>query len=93
MRTDTPFEFGRELSGSELVDREDELAMVVRTMQEGGRLFLIGPRRYGKTSILRAATETAEAGCTVAAIIQTSINHPKKVFISVVSVLQIRIDL
>jgi len=27
---------------------------------EGGRLFLIGPRRFGKTSILRAATELAE---------------------------------
>lgn len=58
----TPFEFGRELSGRELVDREDELATVVRVMREGGRLFLIGPRRFGKTSILRVAAETAEAG-------------------------------
>lgn len=56
----TPFEFGRELSGKELVDREDELAAVVRVMREGGRLFLIGPRRFGKTSILRVAAETAE---------------------------------
>ncbi|MFC2085653.1 ATP-binding protein [Bacteroidota bacterium] len=56
----TPFEFGRELSGEELVDREDELATVVRVMQERGRLFLIGPRRFGKTSVLRAATEIAE---------------------------------
>ena len=56
-----PFEFGRELSGTELVDREEELATVVRTMEQGGRLFLIGPRRFGKTSILRAATEQAEA--------------------------------
>ena len=56
-----PFEFGRELSGAELVDREEELRTAVRTMSEGGRLFLIGPRRFGKTSILRAATERAEA--------------------------------
>lgn len=55
-----PFEFGRELSSTELVDREDELAAVVRTMQEGGRLFLIGPRRFGKTSILRVAAERAQ---------------------------------
>jgi len=56
-----PFEFGRELSERELVDREDELVAVVRAMQEGGRLFLIGPRRFGKTSILRVAAETAES--------------------------------
>ncbi len=56
----TPFEFGRELSEKELVDRRDELATVVRVMREGGRLFLIGPRRFGKTSILRVAAETAE---------------------------------
>ena len=61
MPTKNPFEFGRELSGTELVDREEELATVMRTMGQGGRLFLIGPRRFGKTSILRAATEQAEA--------------------------------
>lgn len=55
-----PFEFGRELGSTELVDREDEVDTVVRTMEEGGRLFLIGPRRFGKTSILRVAAEQAE---------------------------------
>lgn len=55
-----PFEFGRELSGAELVDRADEIEAVVRAMNEDGRLFMIGPRRFGKTSILRAATERAE---------------------------------
>ena len=56
-----PFEFGRELSGTELVDRTGEVAAVRRVMAEGGRLFLIGPRRFGKTSILRAAAERAQA--------------------------------
>jgi hypothetical protein len=37
------------------VDRLDELARVVRVGEECGTLFLIGPRRFGKTSILRAA--------------------------------------
>ena len=60
-----PFEFGRELSNAELVDRDDELAAVVRAMEEGERLFLIGPRRFGKTSILRAAAERAEKNNTV----------------------------
>ncbi|HET6567536.1 MAG TPA: ATP-binding protein [Rhodothermales bacterium] len=65
MQAKNPFEFGRELSGAELVDRGEELATVVRTMGESGRLFLIGPRRFGKTSILRVAAERAEAEGTV----------------------------
>ena len=54
-----PFEFGRELSAAELADRHEEVAAVRQTMGEGGRLFVIGPRRFGKTSILRAAAERA----------------------------------
>jgi uncharacterized protein len=34
-----------------------ELDLVIRTIENGGKLFLIGPRRYGKTSILAAAEE------------------------------------
>ena len=61
-----PFEFGRELGPDELVDREEELAAALAAMIGAGKLFLIGPRRYGKTSILRAATERArESGAVV----------------------------
>lgn len=56
-----PFQFGRELGSSELVDREGEVAAVVEAMEQGGKLFLIGPRRYGKTSILRAASDRVAA--------------------------------
>jgi hypothetical protein len=52
-----PFEFGRELDAAELVDRETELDLVRRSILNRGRLFFIGPRRYGKTSILHAADE------------------------------------
>ena len=52
-----PFEFGRELDAAELVDREVELDLVRRSILNRGRLFFIGPRRYGKTSILHAAEE------------------------------------
>ncbi|MGH7072778.1 MAG: hypothetical protein ACREFD_01055 [Stellaceae bacterium] len=56
-RTDTnPFRYGRE--ADILVDRADELRRVMRTSDNYGTLFLIGPRRFGKTSILKAA-ETA----------------------------------
>jgi len=56
-----PFQFGRELGASEIVDRAEEVAAVVETIKSGSKLFLIGPRRYGKTSILRAAAERSEA--------------------------------
>ncbi len=46
-----PFEFGGELKASAPIDREQELDLVIRTIENGGKLFLIGPRRYGKTSI------------------------------------------
>jgi hypothetical protein len=54
---ENPFQFGRELGAGELVDREDEITQVIATIREGGKLFLIGPRRYGKTSILKAAED------------------------------------
>jgi len=55
-----PFEFGRALRAHELVDRESEVAAITSTLLGTSKLFLIGPRRYGKTSLLRAAEEKAE---------------------------------
>ena len=52
-----PFEYGRELGTDELVDRQDEIRTVTQTIRQGGKLFLIGPRRFGKTSILRTAED------------------------------------
>jgi len=61
-----PFEFGGELKASSLIDREKELDLVIRTIEDGGKLFVIGPRRYGKTSILAAAEEKlADSGVAV----------------------------
>jgi AAA+ ATPase superfamily predicted ATPase len=54
-----PFEFGRELGADELVDRQEEVAEVIRVIKGGEKLFVIGPRRYGKTSILKAADDRA----------------------------------
>src|SRR5438552_17688060 len=63
LNMENPFQFGRELNASELVDREHELATVLTTLTTAAKLFVIGPRRYGKTSILKAAGEKAtEAG-------------------------------
>lgn len=59
-----PFEFGRELDDTELVDRRAELDRIERSIRNRGKLFLIGPRRYGKTSIL-SAVEKRFAGRAV----------------------------
>ena len=61
----SPFQFGRELGMGSLVDRADELATVERTIREGGKLFLIGPRRFGKTSILKTAAERLAADSAI----------------------------
>jgi len=54
---ENPFQFGRELGADELVDRQREIAEVSWTIRQAGKLFLIGPRRYGKTSVLKAAAD------------------------------------
>lgn len=54
---ENPFEFGRELGSDELVNRKEEINEVVQVIKNGGKLFVIGPRRYGKTSILKAADD------------------------------------
>jgi AAA+ ATPase superfamily predicted ATPase len=54
-RRPNPFEFGAEIPPNRLVDRQEEIDVVARTGINGGRMFLVGPRRYGKTSILAAA--------------------------------------
>ena len=60
-----PFEYGRELSLEELVDRQEELRELEATIRNRGKLFLIGPRRFGKTSLLSAAAERATRAGTL----------------------------
>lgn len=60
-----PFEYGRELGLDELVDRQEEMAAIDAAIRNRGKLFLIGPRRFGKTSVLSAADEAATRQGTV----------------------------
>ena len=57
----SPFEFGRVLGADEIVNRKEELALLRRVIDARQKLFLIGPRRYGKSSLLAAAAEQAES--------------------------------
>lgn len=54
-----PFQYGAELKPSQLVNRKLEIRDVTRALLEHGRLFLIGPRRHGKTAVLHAACAAA----------------------------------
>jgi uncharacterized protein len=62
---ENPFVFGSELEPGQLVDREEEVGQVVRAMTGRQKLFLIGPRRFGKTSILNVAQQEAHASGAV----------------------------
>ncbi len=52
-----PFEYGRILDSRELVNRQEELKAVDAVIEASGKMFLIGPRRFGKTSLLKVAAE------------------------------------
>lgn len=54
-----PFEYGRELGPGELADRETEVAEVRDALLDGAKHFLIGPRRYGKTSVHNVGAHVA----------------------------------
>ncbi|MBI4560948.1 MAG: hypothetical protein HY724_02805 [Candidatus Rokubacteria bacterium] len=47
-----PFRIGVPVTGQELADRKTELETISGEVLAGTRLFLISPRRYGKTSLL-----------------------------------------
>ena len=49
---DNPFKFGGIVRGPYFADRKAELAELVREMQNLSRVFLVSPRRYGKTCLL-----------------------------------------
>ena len=50
-----PFVYGEVVPGDAFVDREAELDRLVEDLGEGQKVFLISPRRYGKSSLIRQA--------------------------------------
>jgi hypothetical protein len=55
-----PFVYGEVVPPNAFVDREDELARLVADLGSGQKVFLISPRRYGKSSLMRRAIDTLE---------------------------------
>jgi len=47
-----PFIYGQIVSGDDFADREDELKLLHRKLFNAEKVFLISPRRYGKSSLI-----------------------------------------
>jgi len=54
---DNPFVYGEVVPGEAFVNREVELDRLVADLGSGQKVFLISPRRYGKSSLIRQALE------------------------------------
>jgi hypothetical protein len=54
---DNPFVYGEVVPSEAFVDREAELDRLVSDLGNGQKVFLISPRRYGKSSLIRQALE------------------------------------
>jgi len=50
-----PFVYGEVVPTSAFVDRTEELERLVGDLADGQKVFLISPRRYGKSSLIRQA--------------------------------------
>jgi hypothetical protein len=50
--TKNPFQYGVVVTGSAFADRQAEMRQLAAALMSSERVFLISPRRYGKTSLL-----------------------------------------
>src|SRR5580765_6989271 len=69
---DNPFVYGEVVPAISFVDRVDELDRLVRDLGSGQKVFLISPRRYGKSSLIRQALRAVAGGGTLTAEITVS---------------------
>ena len=53
-----PFVYGEIVPGDAFADRDVELDRLVSDLADGQKVFLISPRRYGKSSLVRRALST-----------------------------------
>ena len=52
---ENPFVFGEIIDDANFVDRTDELNQLVRDLADGQKVFLLSPRRFGKSSLVSVA--------------------------------------
>ena len=69
---ENPFVYGEVVPAAAFVDRVDELDRLVRDLASGQKVFLISPRRYGKSSLIRQALRAVARGGALTADITVS---------------------
>ena len=69
---ENPFVYGEVVPAASFVDRIDELDRLVRDLSSGQKVFLISPRRYGKSSLIRHALRSVSRGGALTAEITVS---------------------
>jgi AAA+ ATPase superfamily predicted ATPase len=52
-----PFRYGEVVTGKDFADRETEMENIISDLKTGRTIFLISPRRYGKTSLIMNVLE------------------------------------
>jgi hypothetical protein len=67
-----PFVYGEVVPASAFVDRETELDRLTGDLHAGQKIFLISPRRYGKSSLVRQALDAAARRGTLTAEVTVS---------------------
>lgn len=55
-----PFDFSKPARAEELIDRDDELDLLIHLAESRTNCRLTAPRRYGKTTLLKRARDEAE---------------------------------
>ena len=56
-----PFIYGEVVTTAAFADRESERERLAGDLSEGQKIFLISPRRYGKSSLVRGVMKTLAA--------------------------------
>ncbi len=69
---ENPFVYGEVVPVASFVDRIDELDRLVRDLASGQKVFLISPRRYGKSSLIRQALRAVGRGGALTAEVTVS---------------------
>jgi uncharacterized protein len=55
MTPENPFVFGEIIDDARFVDRTEELDQLIRDLADGQKVFLLSPRRFGKSSLVAVA--------------------------------------
>ena len=77
MVASNPFVYGEVVTAAAFTDREQERARLARDLAEGQKVFLISPRRYGKSSLIRGVMKglAAEGVLTVEVTVAASSSY------------------